>query len=495
MINEQRIWRHIGVLCLFLAGASLFAFTKNIFAWAVIPVFVALAMLIGKPRALLWCGLSWFMVSLYFQYELHLPLVFNYLDELITLGMLGVLFVNARGNDSVWTGRQNLLQPLPKIAFVFMVLSLGSAVLNHAVDYFFIMWCFQYFRMFVILFFVACFFRKADLKVFVRFIMTASVIQFLLNVSWVLHINPLPNRKEYWPNDFGIGTLNGCDIVAYFCIMAIILCLAVMLDPPSRKVRWQARGVLVVTFINFMLTNTNHAYFILGAALVTFFIFNKAEIRKVISLPVLSGLGVLVAISLFVFSFTNAGQELRPEYVRQRYKQFMQGTKIDSYRRNFTELPHESSVFWLAGLGPCQGGSAIGAGLRRPIADKYFNVLYNEEQYRKDIVSGSIATGPKTGILTLWSELGPPGAFLIALTYFVAFFKCWRVVGRQLFIDKYHSAISRSSLAIFVVVLLVAFLRDLFFLAWFAGVVWIWVALTILPRKCDADQVGVKVVA
>jgi len=153
-------------------------------------------MMVGNPRAMLWWGLGWFMMAQYLGSEMRVGF-FNYVDEIITLGMLGVLFVTSRLRSPVWEARKPLLKPLPKIAFFFVFLAFISAIINGAIDIYFVMWCFQYLRMFVILFFAVRFIQQKDAQTFVHFMMVFSVIQFLLNLGWKFHINPLPNEDGH----------------------------------------------------------------------------------------------------------------------------------------------------------------------------------------------------------------------------------------------------------------------------------------------------------
>jgi hypothetical protein len=487
MINEQKIMRHIGVLALVLVSWGLFAYFGSIYAWAIIPVFSALAIMLGRPRGMLWWGLGWFMVAQYVASEARVGFL-GYVDEMITLGMLGLVFINSRRPNSVMPERMRVLQPLPKIAFLFTLLAFFSAIVSRSIDIYFVMWCFQYLRMFVILFFVARFVVEADCKIFVHFVMLFSIVEAALNFGWMLHINPLPNVKEYWPSDFGVGTFAGCDSVAYYSVMVIVLCLAIILDPPSVREKRRAAALILLTFANFMITNTNHAYFILAAALVVFFVTNREAVAKIISIPALVGIGVIAALFLALFSLTDAGYALSPDNLAMRYEQFAKGTKLESYRRNFTELPYDTPLFWLVGSGPCKAGSCIGTALRRPIGDKYFNVLYNEEKYREDVREGSIATGPVTGILTYWSELGPLGLLMLSLTYLVALSKNRKLFHGWKTSNKYQLAIARAFPSLLAVMLAIAFLRDLFYMPWLIGLVWTWAVMAMLPLAGERDR-------
>jgi hypothetical protein len=341
------------------------------------------------------------------------------------------------------------------------------------------MWCFQYLRMFVVFFFVVRFATPSDPKQFFRFLVGFALFEFFLNLAWKFHINPLPNFKEYWPTDWAVGTLNGCDMVAYFCIMILVLCLAIVMDPPSKKIKKVAAGTMVITLVNFMMTNTNHAYLILGGALLAFFVVNYREVKKFINIPALAGLSFLSLVFVLFLSQTDAGVALSPKYLQLRYDQFLSGPKVVCYQRNFTELPRESPYFWLVGHGPGQGGSPIGTALRRPIGNKYFNTVEQDIRLRFKHLGGSVMSTEKTGVLTYWSEVGPLGLLFLSLAYLIALRKNLKVLRERDTSDKYHLAVTRSLPSIFMVVLLTALIRDLFYMGWLVGVVWAWVALSL----------------
>jgi hypothetical protein len=479
MIDEQRFLRHLGVLALVLLAWILFILTKSLYAWAVIPFFVIGAMLIGNPLALLWVGLGWFMIVQYVGTEFRVGFL-GYVDEAVTVAMLLVTLIAGRKflRSSGQSGEVRFLQP---VAVAFFLLAVLSTAINGSFNIYLLMWCFQYLRMFVVILFAAAFVTDKEPRRFFWFLMVTAAVEFALNIGWKLRINPLPNVKKYELSDFGVGTLGGCDSVAYFCVMIAILCLAILMDPPGPKAKKTALIVLLLTMANFMLTNTNHAYFILAAAIGVLFLVNKRMIKKIISIPLLMAGGGVVAVFFLLFSMTDAGFSLSPDYLKKRYELFMAGTKVTAYVRNATELPKESTYFWLTGLGPGQAGSCIGSALRRPMAEKYFNVLYNEEKYRQDVKDGSITTGPNTGILTYWSELGPPGIFLLVLVYYKALRKSGRLRKSDRVTDKYQLAFIRTLPSVFTTMLAIALLRDLFYIAWLIGTVWIWAVLAMIP--------------
>jgi hypothetical protein len=493
MIDPKRFWMHFGVFSLVLVAWFAFILSHSLYAWAIIPVFSGLAILLGKPPAMLWWGLGWFMWTQYVQRELWVGF-FNYLDELVTLGMLAILFVHSRHINSIMPERMQQIRPFPAITFHFILLTFLSAILNHAIDVYFIMWSFQYLRMFIVFYFVVRFFRVVDVRIFLKFVMYFSIMLFLLNLGWKLHINPLPNEKEYWPSDFAVGSFAACDQVAYFCVMVIMLCLGVILDPPSEKFRKLAWMTLFATFLNFLMTNTNHAFFLLAGGLAVFYVFNFRQVSHVVSLPALAGVAILI-IGMYgiAMAYTEAGEALRPENLQRRYERFMNGTKMLSYRRNFTELPHESDFFWFVGHGPGQAGSSIGRALRRPIGDKYFNVLKRSEEFRADLIASSIASGEQTGFLSYWSELGPFGLLLLLVIYGWVVLKTKRRLWTNDYADKHQLAMARALPSVVAVIMAISFLRDMFYIAWLVGLFWVWAALVVIPVEKGARKSGMEI--
>jgi len=493
MLDPKRFWLYFGATSIVWISALIFWVSGSLYSWMIIPVFSGLAILIGNPPAMLWYGMSWFMVTQYAQTEMRVGF-FNYLDEFVTLGMLAVLMVQSRGALKSLSERMAAAYPLQFVAVAFVVLSFVSAILNHAIDIYFVMWCFQYLRMFVVFFFTVRFARKVDLRKFITFLMAFSILFFVMNLTWKLGINPLPNQRGVWASDFGIGTFAACDQVAYFCVMVMVLCLAIIIDPPDRKLGRRAGWVLLFTFVDFMLTNTIHAFFLLGPAVLVFFVINYQAVMKVVSWPTLMGMmSVVVLAFLLLVNYTDAGSALKWDYVMERYEQFQNEPKMNAYRRSVNELPHESNYFWFTGHGPGMAGSSIGRALRRPIADKYFNTIYNEEQYRNLVIAGSVSSGEQTGLLTYWSETGPLGLAMLLVCYAIVLVKTKHRILVNDIADKTQLALARSLPSIILVVMLIAFIRDMFYIAWFAGVCWVWAGMSIIPIEREAKKTGLEI--
>lgn len=462
-----------------LVGLVLMVLLGPVPGWSLLIAGTWGAMLIGRPKLLLFIYWCWITVSFYVQ-----AFVGNMLtiwgDEMMVGLMLGVLLthhIRARIRLPELKMAKRALAGLTALIVL-------SAFANHVPKLLVFHFALQYMRFFLLLYYAYYFLSSKDLTTVLGTIIWLFILQVVLNLGWLLGINPLPN----WMSgpDFAIGTGLGANLVAYYSVAVICIMIAYVRysSRPWQKIAGVA--LLLTAFFQLYISFTFHAYLLCGVCVALqlylpprpiherVFQIGQAAVAAVILVVIASQLPAAESVKRF----------FHPDYLKFRWRNMVDGPKGQSYKNNFYYLPKEVP-FFLIGAGAGNAGSMVGRMNRRPLADKYFNWVDLAVESRSLSGGGSIAGGPMTGILTLWSELGPLGLFLYWGLQVYAAVRIGRAVRRGKYTGRYKRILAEAFPSAMMMLVGLNFLADYSFLAFMNGGIWIWAACVWTPEDSD----------
>ncbi len=318
-----------------------------------------------------------------------------------------------------------------------------------------------YFR-FLLVFYYSRYFLSPDISKKIYYIIIGTFfIQLILNIGWLLHINPLPNYTLN-PADFAIGTFNACNIVAYFSIVLSTILISVILNKnaPS-KIKTTAIIILPLVYFQIIITYTIHAYII--ALLSTIIISITSRGQKRIKFVLFLLVTILSVIMLFHEKNTSHKiGSLNAYTLKQRWYLMISGTKGNTYKEIILYAPKDMP-YPIVGAGPGNFGSAMGIKNRTPLANKYINYVLDANSYlRRKLSQGESITGmAATGFLAIWSELGPFGFLLYWGIHVFALIHIFKnVIKRQYENNLYRKALAESFIPTMIMFLILNLLSD-----------------------------------
>lgn len=451
-------------LCLML-GAQL--------GWIVAAGAMLWMMVIGNPRRLL--GLYWGWVLLYPLGSMLAPApILKWVDEGILGTILAVLLLHQIMQHRDLPG----LRGFGRALWILCGLIILSALANKAPKVGVMHFCLQYMRSFLLFYFTLRFFDPKDARLFYRCVAASMLIQLVLNAGWLLGINPLPNRSRAFI-DIAVGSLDACNLVAY--LAAAVFCAAIALHhlAPRRAQRFLAMGLAVLALIEVYITNTFHAVALLGLCFVFQFLDGagrwrgRARTGLAAALALTALLGTLLV--LRAREDAPLGQ-LDPDYIQERLSMMVSGPKGRAYREVVFSAPRDMPAP-LLGAGPGNFGSMVGRMNRRPLAEQYINYLLTAVDVISETQGFSITSGPNTGFIALWSELGPFGFILYWGLHVFVMLRVRRQVKRKAYVNPHLQALADAFVPIMGMWLVLSAIVDYNYIPYLHGGLWIWAAI------------------
>jgi len=299
-----------------------------------------------------------------------------------------------------------------------------------------------------------------------RIMVIFLLLQFVLNMTWHVGINPLPNHRI--AADLSCGTYGNTAATGYMTLAAIVGGLSFLVS--SRQnfgARFGAIFLIILTCIQFVFTFTVHAYLLVPVGLLVFvFFFPRAKGQgpgKIIYLLLFISFVFLAIVPLVSNVSYNSRyrhtSKYSAEYGKKAWRSVWYGPKVDVIRRVIkTAKPIQLAV----GMGPNSAVSYTGLLLKSPQTIKLIGEWYYTTSGRSEIGTGSIRENLFSGIAMLISEIGIIGLvlYLTLLTYPI--FYIVRYV-------RYDSSISAEMR------FLIAFVAMMFITNLAIGIVWdIW---------------------
>lgn len=479
------------VISIFLVGGIAAAqVTSPIFAWGVMVAAMFGLMLIGKPRTFIWAiviyGCMEGLLKLYFKSSM------KYADEAIFLILLGLMLAYSGMRNNVFKkpGMAVFKKSYVLLAFVTIASGLinGSKPIN-------LIHFIKAYLIFGAYFIIAReFFSGKDAKSFIKVSVVFMVVQVFLNIGWMFSVNPLKNTR--WSiNDFATGTIGTANNVAYLTAMVFFILYGLFNEKLLSKKRL---GIIIIgafMAIGFFITYTMHAYFLLGAGFLIFYLMNYRSISNK-ALPIL--LLILIVPVFFLMNRLTADQThgsrfertFSVENIEKRSGVFYEGPKAESYINSFWNLPRESALYWVIGAGP--GRYMSTPALTRPggLTFRYLGEFYLTHTGTQAMSGGSITQTPLIGVCALFGELGILGFGLYVVLYMMPILQVIRNLNGKRYSDTYQRVLAQAYLPSIAVFLMVNMLVDGWFRLFFVFPLWLWAAIIWEPISDENSNAG-----
>ncbi|AKJ65527.1 hypothetical protein [Kiritimatiella glycovorans] len=455
-----------------LLGLVMFAVTKSILVWAFLAVAMMGIIMVGNPKVLLL--IYWIYLNVYpLAKEVVPSIITQWSDEAFIVMMLGILAMRYIRFREVPPG----CRTMTRVLWFLIGLVFISAILTGGVNFYLVMYYSHYFRCFLVFYFALIVLPRENYRFYYKMLIVGAFIHIILNAGWYVGANPLPNPKLGGP-DFARGGVEGCNYVAYFTVGVLGVLFGLIVFGSGRK-KLAAAALFGIMLIQLYFTFTIHAYFIFAAAMAALMIITR-NYRALIAGAVLLTM-LYTGFSAIQAQQSEVGKMVSSKNLEKRWERFMQGTKLESYRRSIVELPRDAKYFWLVGAGPGKAGSVIGRETRQPIAEKYYNWMRKAVSGQRISLGGSITTGIVTALLTIWSEMGPIGFVLYWWLWGYALYRIYNQYSRNMYCDPYQNALALGFVAYAVTMFGIFALAPLLHVAFLTNAFWLWAAILWVP--------------
>ena len=457
-----------------LIGLLLALMFDPITGWTLLASGLAAVLLLARPRMLLACYWGWSALG-YTISSLFYRRFFGYFDEMFVAGMLTVVL----GEFIINRRRDPATHKVDNAVVVLLVLSAVSGYFNHVRLMPALRFLSAYLGFLPVFYLSLQHLRGFPARRFFLVLLAVMGIQVVLNTAWLVGVNPLPNFSRGTP-DFAIGTMGGCDLVAYFTLFLLFALLPLWRRFPRLFPRLLVLGLALVLLFQFYITFTNHAYLLLagGLALQIFFLFRDMRLRL---LAVAGGILLIILLAVGSSHSSASGNPstlsvLSPSHLAVRFDAMLSGTKGQVYYNVFCRAPADMPVP-LLGAGPGNFGSAIGVESRSALAEQHLNYFFLDYSGRMQMYGSSITQNVITGVIALWSELGVIGFLYFFGLHVYAMRRVWRQLRRGCYRDRWLAVLAEAFIPSMATLLVLSILTDIFTNDLLGGGIWIWAAL------------------
>ena len=498
MLNELLSSRiNIGIIVLvFIVGGCLLSFMFTPFiAWGLACAFLCGGLLIGRPRlmlALYFVGLSF----LGYLDTVVSNVAIRYFDEFCIFAITVILMGNFVLLHKKFSSDLKYMSRLVKGLFLIIIL---SAVINRVSLNGGIRFLLAYMGFIPVFYLCQHYLREKDGKVVVFAVPALLIIQLGMNLGWYVGLNPLPNWAAGGV-DFAIGTLGSSTPVAYLSIAVCLMSLALILEAKKLKLKWLFIGIGLLSVFELFLTYTNHAVLLLGFCLLLEFVYVIKHRKKLLVIAV--SLCLIVGFILFLDSSslsrkltgsTSIRNELSTRNLARRWNRIQYGVKGEVIRNVVFRAPRDMPVPVLGG-GPGNFASSIGVQMNRYLARKYVNYFFLTYSGRIQLIGGSITQQVVTGLVAIWSELGPIGVLLFFGMHIYAFFHIALQLRKGLYANLYQRVIAMTFVPLMFLILVVNAMADMLHMDFLQCGVWAlagfsWTPFTVKDRGKDVSDV------
>ncbi len=442
------------------------------------------SMLIGHPRLLL--AVFFFLVvihptlqNMYAHWFLQLS------DKLMGMLLLGVVIFNLLRDRQ----RRQDLCAFNRILFLFLGVAAAGAMVNR-VSPIQVLRFFLTYGTFIPAFYAAYFFLRPDAgeaRRILKIVIVVFGLQLALNLGWLAGVNPLPNPKAY-SVDFAIGSLGGCNIVAYFAAAFLFLLFAVLHTVKDLKTRILTAAGGLATGFQIVIAFTFHVLPPLAALLFFQSLYAVKALRYKTAMLAVSVMVVIGFVYIkdnprlgHAFGFTTEDMMTASQF-KMRWDMMWRGTKGQAYYNIFVRARHDMPA-WFLGAGPGNFASGIGMVHRSMLAEKYVNYVYLTESGRREMVGGSITQHVTTGVSAIYSEFGPLGFLLFFGLHALALFHVWRLFRKGAYRSPLRRAFAEAFIPTMLLYLGLNVISNFFENTFMQIGVWLWAGMV---WKADA---------
>lgn len=469
----------VGLAIMFFLGSIVGLPAAIIWPFFVFVFCVGVALL-GRPRALLYCMMFYFLLMpqnrLFGIIPIPLPV---FVDELFFLPIVAVIVMNlvqpvraSRLKGGLWFAPLFML-----VAAIGWYVNGKNAPFNSARATLimlkpFLLW--YYCRL------TSPFRDEREIRSWIFFMLGYAAVQFFYNCLW--HRAPWPRLHP----DFSGGMLgmSNAHTIGYLSIYGLFAYMGwrFTLGQTASFRQKLVCGILVaiVAYDLIFMTDTKHALVMMPFALIPFLIHPRISPRIRGSMWAFSAV-VMCFAAIYIQMFFHGGFNRIVHSVRKQM--LVDSPKAEVYKAVTVDF-HNLVPFPLFGAGPGRFGSDISMDSKTPLARRYILPVENQRR-RFHLTAGQATYGgdsqlrwPRADLLTLLGEYGWLGAglyyFFIGWVVFHLYLKSFRVTTREL----YFGSTLASCCSLSFLALLMTFISPLTwpmvsFVLWaFAGRLW-----------------------
>lgn len=339
-----------------------------------------------------------------------------------------------------------------------------------------------YFRFFVFFFYTIHFFSNRDTKLILIIMILVFYSQVLLNLIWLTGINPIANSKSM--TDIAIGSVGRSEFIAYLMIALSCLLLAIINHSRFISNRLLIAVCIFIALLQLVLTFAFHTYFLLAGCILFQFVLTKKItllnkwVAFVGALLVAAALGLASQTDTYIGDITR--NNLSVEKLQYRLLTMATGTKAKAYQDVFIHTPRYLPYPFL-GAGPGNFGSITACNKQRPLATIYITYLWGSFEEMQLSEGHSITGRPDTGIITIWSELGPVGYLLFWGLHFYVMFKIIYQYRSGMYTDPYKRIMAEALPPVILMWIGLSFIADFLYIDFLQCGLWVWVACVWIP--------------
>lgn len=369
-------------------------------------------------------------------------------------------------------------RPLARLAYLIVVISILSAIVNRTNPLYLLEWVFSYLLPIPVLGISRRYLKNFSSRKMCFIILWVLLLQVLLNLTWHAGINPIRNGHVIWL-DLSCGTYSNTAATAYIFISVLggILCYYTA-GRMSLGKNILLMLLLLVSFVQVFFTFTSHAYVFLPiAALMPVMFRGGANALDPVRVSIKMLLAIMVLMA-FLIPLSNKTISQHHRIIGPSVKTFttrlwdsvVHGPKIGVIRRVANEARPLQMV---VGMGPNAGVSYTGFLLKTPQTLRLVGDWFHTFSGREEISTGSIRDNLFSGTAMLFSEIGLVGMFFYYGMLVVPLLHMFRRVRHYRIIDPYRLFIVGSVFILLAMNLIIGLVWDIWRIRMLSMTIWL----------------------
>jgi hypothetical protein len=334
--------------------------------------------------------------------------------------------------------------------------------------------------------------KKGDSLLVVKVLAFIVSIQALINLAWLLGINPAPSMPFFY--DRFKGSFKSMTFLAYWTVFVYMICFALLVRYRGKYRKLAVFFLFIVSGL-FLGTFTKHAVlYIFSGGTLWFLLFEKSGMLKK---TLILSIALLVAVGLgaLTFKLEESSGEGTSYWtsIQYRMERLPRTLKAESYKSTFIEAPKEYPMP-LIGAGPGNAFDVIGVQYNTYYARKYYNYIYltyTGRLKRFEAGGGSVLNLPDCGLLAIYSSLGPIGWALYYGLYVYVAKKIFRAVRSGYYQEKLQELLASTTVVSIVLFLMFNLLVSAFSEHTLTATIWVLIGLVWpMERENSCEKAG-----
>ncbi len=238
--------------------------------------------------------------------------------------------------------------------------------------------------------------KKTGSAKLLKLIVFLYLLNVVLNIGWLLKINPLPDHYINNWADFAIGTIGS----TYFAFLSIIFMVFYIINPKIIP--------LLVSSFGLIITNSLTLW---GLSVPVFFISSGIKLKRIVSLLLIVLSAGLLFIVLFPKIYSNTIHRIG-------VFSDVHFVKEDLYTDMFMDYQnHPMKIVF--GFGPGQKSSMAS----EAVSSMYYKNHIEPIKYKYDIPGGSVMNKYYSGVASIFWEIGLLGSVIYVYLIFLILFE------------------------------------------------------------------------